>query len=420
MLVAARSWAMVRSRLLRAHAVTALLVPLFAALVATSGKPPAESPEVRALWVVRTSLTSEAAVEEMVKQAQAGRFNTLLVQVRGRGDAYYNDAIEPRAAALSKLKSFDPLAAVHKLAHERHLRVHAWINVNLVSSASELPSSRAHLVYRHPEWLMVPRALARDMVLLNARSQLYLDKLTRWTRSQSGGVEGLYLSPIPEDAAEATVSVVADIVSRYPVDGIHLDYLRYPDDQFDYSRQALLAFRDVVADTLPPAEKKRREQAIGGNLVGWTDAFPEQWLEFRRDRLTALVGRIRKAVNSRRPGTLFSVAVAPDPAEALSRRMQDWRQWLRGDLIDVVCPMAYATDSATFEAQVTTARQGAGPLPVWAGIGAYRLSTSQTIENIQTARRLGATGIILFSYDSLSSESGSDYLSQVGRVAFSK
>ena len=43
----------------------------------------------------------------------------------------------------------------------------------------------------------------------------------------------------------------------------------------------------------------------------------------------------------------------------------------------------------------------AGAAPLWAGIGAYRLSPAQTDQNIQTARRLGADGIILFSYDSL-------------------
>src|SRR5712692_6242553 len=63
--------------------------------------------EVRALWVVRTTLTSQSAIESMVKQAQAGGFNTLLVQVRGRGDAYYQNAKEPRPPALDADPNFD-------------------------------------------------------------------------------------------------------------------------------------------------------------------------------------------------------------------------------------------------------------------------------------------------------------------------
>jgi uncharacterized lipoprotein YddW (UPF0748 family) len=403
-----------------AVAVPALLLALSMPLPAarTASNPS----ETRALWVTRTSLVSPAAVAEMVRQAQAGQFNTLLVQVRGRGDAYFNDGLEPRAAALAgQPASFDPLAAVLKLAHERNIRVHAWINVNLVSSAVDLPAARSHVIHRHPEFLMVPRVLARDMALLDSSSQLYLEKLARWVRSQSGEIEGLYTSPIPDASADATVSVVADLVARYPVDGVHLDYLRYPNEEFDYSREALLAFQRDLAGTLDEADRARRERAVGGDLVAWTEAFPERWAEFRRQRLTALVGRIRDCVRARRPGVVFSAAVLPDPVEAAARRMQAWGQWVRADLIDVVCPMAYATDAAGFEAQVASAREAAGSRPVWAGIGAYRLSTAQTIENIQTARRLGAAGIVLFSYDSLiSAPRGSEYLSQVGRVAFAK
>jgi uncharacterized lipoprotein YddW (UPF0748 family) len=402
-------------------AVAALLVMVSVAIAAAARKP-AEPSEVRALWVTRTSLQSPSAVAEMVRQAQAGQFNTLLVQVRGRGDAYFNDGIEPRAAALaSQPASFDPLAAVLKLAHDRNIRVHAWINVNLVSSAVELPASRSHVIYRHPEFLMVPRALAREMALLDAGSQLYLDRLTRWVRTQPAEIEGLYTSPIPDAAAHATVSVIADIVARYAVDGVHLDYLRYPNEEFDYSRGSLTAFKEDIIGLLSEPDRKRREQAIGGDLVGWTEAFPDRWREFRHERLTALVSRVRESVKARRPAAVFSAAVLPDPAEASARRMQDWERWLRADLLDVVCPMAYATDAATFALQIASARQAAGARPMWAGIGAYRLSTSQTIENIQTARRLGASGIILFSYDSLiSAPRGSEYLSQVGRVAFAK
>ena len=115
----------------------------------------------------------------------------------------------------------------------------------------------------------------------------------------------------------------------------------------------------------------------------------------------------------------ISAAVYPDAAEASSRRLQDWRTWLDRGLLDVICPMAYATDVTGFTEQIAAARAGAGARPLWAGIGAYRLSPSQTIENIQIARRLGAAGIVLFSYDSLvSPPNGPGYLSHVSRAAF--
>src|SRR5205814_304431 len=120
--------------------------------------------EVRALWVVRTTLTSSSAIETMVKAARAAGFNALLVQVRGRADAYYNSGLEPRPAALATQPSFDPLAATIAQAHEAGLQVHVWVNVNLVASVGEMPSAPDHVIYRHPEWLMVPRALAEDLI----------------------------------------------------------------------------------------------------------------------------------------------------------------------------------------------------------------------------------------------------------------
>ena len=69
--------------------------------------------------------------------------------------------------------------------------------------------------------------------------------------------------------------------------------------------------------------------------------------------------------------------------------------------------------------QIAAARDIAGGRAVWAGIGAYRLTPSQTIDNIQTTRRLGTGGFILFSYDSLTSPAqSSDYLATVSRSAF--
>lgn len=88
-------------------------------------------------------------------------------------------------------------------------------------------------------------------------------------------------------------------------------------------------------------------------------------------------------------------------------------------VVRVICPMAYTTDPAVFATQIASAKQMAGSHPLWAGIGAYRLSADQIVENAQTARRLGVGGNILFSYDSLADPAhGPGYVSQVGRAAF--
>ena len=82
--------------------------------------------------------------------------------------------------------------------------------------------------------------------------------------------------------------------------------------------------------------------------------------------------------------------------------------------------MAYTTEAATFSRQIAAARSFAGTHAVWAGIGAYRLTAPETVARIETARRQGADGVILFSYDALADppRSRDTYLSEVSRAAF--
>ncbi len=374
--------------------------------------------EVRALWVTRASLTSPRSVNAVVRTARASGFNTLLVQVRGRGDAYFESALEPRADLLTgQPPGFDPLATLIAHARAERLRVHAWVNVNLISSATDLPVSRSHLMYRHPEWLMLPRPLAYELSRIDVRSPEYLGRLARWTRA-TDGVEGLFASPIHAGAANHLVSVVDDLARRYALDGVHVDYIRYPGGEFDYSRLALQAFRQDLDAAMTPEERRRFDPNSMTALLAATDTYSERWAGFRRSRLNSLVVRLRTAVKARRPDALFSAAVYPEPAEATTRKFQDWPMWLEKRWIDVVCPMAYTPDASVFAAQIANVRQVAGSQPVWAGIGAYRLSPAQTVENIETARRLGASGIVLFSYDSLGPR-GLDYLASISRAAFS-
>ena len=82
--------------------------------------------------MLRSSVASAESIAALVRSAKRHGFNTLFVQVRGRGDAYYLGGPEPRAAELTRQPAaFDPLAQVLETAHAEGLRVHAWVNVNL-------------------------------------------------------------------------------------------------------------------------------------------------------------------------------------------------------------------------------------------------------------------------------------------------
>lgn len=354
--------------------------------------------DTRGWWVVRTTLTSPAGITRLVADARVAGINTLIVQVRGRGDAYYRSTLEPRAAALrGQPASFDPLASVITAAHAAGIRVHAWMNVGLVASAHDLPSSRQHIANRHPQWLMVPRQLAAS----GRGATPSVRQLASWTRRQPGDVEGLFLSPLNPDATSHVVDLVRDLGRRYEIDGLHLDYIRYPTADYDYGPVALREFRRSVVADLAPDERARLDNRLAREPFLYTDMFPTRWTAFRRSRLTSLVMRIRTTLAEVRPGAQLTVAAVADQDTALNLRLQDWPAWAQARLVDAVCPMAYTQNADTFATQVADAVRAAGPTPVWAGVGAYRLTSAQTASNALAARQLGAQGVLLFSYDSL-------------------
>src|SRR5260370_18285821 len=98
------------------------------------------SSEVRALWVVFTTLTSTEKIRKMVESAKAAGFNTIIVQVRGRGDAYYRSRWEPRPVELKdQPPDFDPLQVVLAEAKRRGPKVHTWLKPRFLAHSTGPP-----------------------------------------------------------------------------------------------------------------------------------------------------------------------------------------------------------------------------------------------------------------------------------------
>jgi uncharacterized lipoprotein YddW (UPF0748 family) len=346
----------------------------------------AESPrEVRGLWVVRTALVSPQTVDRVVDDAARAGINTLLVQVRGRGDAFYDSRLAPRSPLLrGQPADFDPLARLIQRAQLRGLEVHAWVNVLLVGGFA-MPIPPGHAVEQHPEWLMVPKNVARAAL---AAKPAALASLIRRGAEGDPDVEGYYLSPSAPGVAEMLEATVREIVRGYPVRGLHLDFIRYPNPDYDWSQAALQGFA--------------RQQKTSGDPLAGPLADPDGWQRYRRETLTALAERLSKSARAERPQILVSAAVVPDQATALHARYQDWPDWLARGILDAACPMAYTVDSRIFRDQVAKAQTRIAPgQAVWAGVGAYRLALQGLVDRIALARGLGVAGVVLFSHEYL-------------------
>jgi uncharacterized lipoprotein YddW (UPF0748 family) len=280
-----------------------------------------------------------------------------------------------------------------------------------------------HLVNAHPEWLAVPRALARELHGVDPRSPRFVTALSRYAAERPRTVEGIYTSPSHPDVRARVRDVWMDLVERYDLDGMHFDYIRYPSVDFDYSAGALDRFRAWVGPRLPPNRIVELDHAAGADPLAWTTALPREWDEFRRSQITSLVAEIYGEVKARRPHLVVSAAVVPDRATAFDQRFQDWEGWLANGILDVAVPMAYTASTPQFGGLVRQARSMAGSRDrIWVGIGAYLDSRSGTLDKIDVARGLDTGGVVLFSYDWLAGEGQGDpndpFLRRLGRERF--
>lgn len=381
--------------------------------------------EVRALWVVRSTLTSPEKIQKMVESAAAAGFNTLIVQVRGRGDAYYRSRWEPRATELKdQAPEFDPLAVTIAAAHQRGLQVHAWLNTSLLANLDALPDNPRHVFNAHPEWLAVPRPVAAELYQMPPTDPRYRTRIVEWSKANRGELEGVYTGPANAKVRDHIYRIWIDIIKKYPVDGMHFDYIRFASPDFDYSRTSIEKFRDWLKPRITAAERTFLKAAQAKDPLAATEMFKDQFADFQREQITGLVQRIYREVKKQRPRVIVSAAVFANDENAFTRRFQDWRRWLKMGILDVACPMAYTPDTEVFRKQVEVASATAHEAgkKVWAGIGAYRIPAESAVEKINVARNLGADGIILFSYDFTVSISTlnpqGDYLERVRRAAF--
>ncbi|HUG05957.1 MAG TPA: family 10 glycosylhydrolase [Candidatus Limnocylindria bacterium] len=293
----------------------------------------------KALWVVRDRITNAHAMDELLADASSRGIFDLVVQVRGRGDAYYRSTLEPQALALAGT-DLDPLDHLVRFGAAVGVRIHAWGNVFFVWSDKDaaLPGSPGHLVNRHPQWLLRPGGVK------------YLDPAGGSDR------EGIYSDPANETAREHTLDVFTDVVSRYHVEGFHYDYVRYP--QVTYATSPL-----------------------------------------DHEHVTTLVREGATRLRRARPGIVISAAVFPDPNVARDRVLQRWPEWAAEGLVDLLCPMAYRRDTAEVERLLSLARAAAPRTEMWGGLMAYQGEPRLLRDQVRAASSAGCDGAILFAYD---------------------
>ena len=368
----------------RAHTILRTLARMAAGILPllAGAAGPDVAPEFRGLWVdtFHPALRTATEVRQLVADASAGGFNALLVEVRKRGDAYYNSRFEPKASDVSPA-GFDPLAELVRLAHDTtggqpRIEVHAWIvTYNIWNRETVLPPQADHPYRRHPDWLTESSTGAR------------------WDGANYA------FDPAHPAVQDHTVNVALDLVERYPVDGLHLDYIRYAGRAWGYHPVAVERFNRRTGRTGRPSPDD------------------PAWLQFRRDQVTSLVRRIYLASIRARPDVKVSAATiawAPGitssgqwtTSAAFSTVLQDWRGWMQEGILDLNIPMAYFRQSeraADWAAWGRFAKDHRYRRHVALGAGTYLNPVAGSLSQLRSTRTPtslapAADGLAVYSY----------------------
>jgi uncharacterized lipoprotein YddW (UPF0748 family) len=326
---------------------------------------------MRAIWVTRFDYETAADVEQVIDNCADAGFDTIMFQVRGNGTAFYNSNREPWAEQFDfQDPGFDPLELAVERAHDKKVQLHAWVNVMPAWRGTGPPAIRNQLYHARPDWFWYDRHNRRQPLLHKVG-----DNERHWYVS---------LNPCLPEVRAYLVDVCREIVGRYAVDGLHLDYIRFPNEAV------------VPGERVPDYPRDPKTLALFGRDTGTTpDANPTLWNKWRCDQVTRLVADLRRMVRSTRPGAMLSAAVGADPKSAL-HHFQDSRRWVGEGLVDAVFIMNYSTNFDVFVQRNQIWRQG----PRRPGVRVIPgISISETLpagEAAEIARREAAASVDVF------------------------
>jgi uncharacterized lipoprotein YddW (UPF0748 family) len=390
------------------------------AWLATGDRPHTlEGPEVRAFWVdaFNAGIKTQAEVDQLISRALAANANTLIAQVRRRGDSYYLDSLEPFVEDPAVTSGFDPLGYVIERAHANGLEVHAWVAANAIYSGNpavatatwpcKVPCSPSHVFNRHgyfapgdENWLTRthPSFTAGTVAVTSGGVTIVP---AGWRISDGNW----WLDPGHPAAAAHIVQVLRHLVERYDVDGLHLDRIRYP--EMPIARPA--PGGPIGFSTGYNTVSVRRFNEVYGRPAGsLPNPWDPAWNEWRREQMNALVRRIYLETIAVKPHVKVSASTITffrgptalggfSRTEAYSRVYQDWDGWTRQGVLDLNVPMVYKRETdvegpTQFNDWTDFTRTHQYDRHAAIGIGVYLNSFEASIAQLERSRLASASG----------------------------
>lgn len=322
---------------------------------------PGNTAQFRAFWVDawHSGFENSTATQSMVNYAVACHANAIFVEVRKRGDAYYVSSYEPKGTGVTPTSGYDCLADICTKAHAAGLQVHAWVVVSRVWTDTVAPpvTTPNHVFNAHPEWFSLTNAGAKF-----------------------DSVNDSFLDPGVPDVENYTNDVVMQIVNNYPIDGLILDYIRYPGTTWGYN----------------PTAVSRYNAEYG--LSGSPSYTSTQWSNWRRQQVTNIVKRTYLEAKALKPQLKVGASVWNTAGTGNSSYFQNWDSWMSSHILDYCAPMNYTTTNSTFNSYCNDSKNRMYGRHIYMSQASYLNTISNSMTQLNSAVTYGFQGISPYSY----------------------
>ncbi len=321
--------------------------------------------EFRAFWCHSAFGLHGLDWDEAIRRLAENGFTAIFPNMLWGGAAFYESKVLPVAPSVAERG--DQIRQCVAACRRYGLEIHVWkVNWNLGASTPKEFVEKAQREHR--------------------------------LQSSSAGKEEPWLCPSHPVNQQLEIDAMLELVRNYDLDGIHFDYIRYPDSDHCFCAGC----------------KERFQVATGAKVARWpADVLADgtlrrQWLDWRRGNITAVVKAVSAQARALKPKIKISAAVFRMWNTDRDGVGQDWKVWCDRGYLDFVCPMDYTTSDRRFENMVIQQIEWAGRVPCYPGLGASssssHLGPEQVIEQINITRRHGTHGFVIFNYGVRESE----------------
>ncbi len=340
--------------------------------------------EIRAVWLDRGTIVaarSEQGLAAVFDRLAAAGINTVFFETLNAGYTIYPSQVAPQQNPLTV--GWDPLASAVKLAHERGMELHAWVWVfatgnkrhnTLIGKPSSYPGP---VLSAHPDWANIDNK----------------------GRTQNPNDGKFYIDPANPEARNYLLRIVREIANNYKVDGVQLDYIRYPfqDDNANFTYGYGIAGRQQF---------KQLTGTDPVNISPRSGSLWRQWVEFKTNQINTFVAEVSQLLRQNYPRTILSVAVFPHPeSQRIYKIQQNWEVWARQGIVDLIVPMTYALDTNRLQriTEPLVKEQMIGSALISPSVKLLTLPEVVAIDQIQALRDLPTGGYAIFAAESISS-----------------